>query len=1399
MTVNNISNNFIRKIMGEQNARPMGALSFTNTGYPDVEEIYKVSLSATQIGIYTSGEPAYVTTYVDKSTEQVASELNNSPFPIVVRSLANIQFLKSGELLASGAIIPNEFNYLDLGSDGKSVIIRSQRWALRLNDTAAIQVKSPYPDGPVLPWWPRISVGKFSKRLNGINYVFGVPEYKNQSWSQVSGYPFRDVEGEVVSFIGTRKIKTSRAPLYKKGNNIVITNADGSRVFSSSIIRDIDTINGIIYLHEGISIPRNSVIYYTYLEKHYLYKNLNVNAHLTQNPALIDRYAVFYALPITSNSGIERERGIYHSLGNSIPEAINNISNLSMEEPLAILGAMHISPAIDISQANIVDTRSFGGGLRDDKFGEFAQQKFPITQYFNDLSTYDGIPYHGSAAVAIELPNEITSVMTLDEIKKATSKFIAKGVYTILDFIDGADYWQQVSGNAEISLVPSIRTRELVPRRNILNFSNSFKGTGVAGEEGVGTPWEYSTDTNAYRNEGLSGEYVAVTGPNGEPNVWSLSLADNTTGFSHITRRDANIYGSGKTSYYEGNLGIFYDYQIYSVEVKENTSEYFGIYFVDEETDTEYGSVFQWQSNIPVPITNTEEAFVEYIRDGWWECSYKLNLTNKNVIRNYPKGHKNIRFKPVASGSPGQVPSDFYTSGIYVANMQSWNTEEKQRRQVIPYMYDSNTLDLSELSYKSLKDSHFGLSTDTLGFINSDQELPEYITGDTNAFDFKESPTQKINKEIELPADNSYYIKYLKGPAHSRMFYEVLDSEGGWKKKSHVDRRSIPKNTLAAGKLVFSNRSNEKIREIKSFSAVIPRDVDTFVDEVAKELSQVIVDLESLSFVSTNNNGMFQQDYVLDISNGTTGSLLGAISPNISTPITQPLYRELLVNYNYLANAGLYSIEDTPNNLIQERARHFYNAVSWNATKGFPAAFRVTNDTFAGFNPITDFFMDELYIYSKFTKNRMDEYFNISGEASVVNNTGIAMSRSGAFILAKEFEKSTAATAGIEIGSNIRGVVWNSSPAESGLYGGYSEMASDISNQYLGTEYIKSYAALYSTQDRPTNSQITGAASIQFSFNPMKIAASGIAHSLHHFERYLSNETYSGEARSGNWLHTYNRLDDLAGRFLNNISSAFDDIYYGNDEWAGWSGANDGNHKLGPLAQDAFWLGLGTGSSFKIDESFEDPFTWPDNTTKTLSEHIPTMISGYKAATDLVRPRVEALINKGGVMTPGMAKLMKSFLWIPTHYAKNELIFSGFYDPKDVRIFEEGMGALIKGMFSEDGNCVEATSFKQESIGTPYIASEILYYALDGVEYHDILKDTDNKNKWIAIVQGIWDTTTGLYKDTYGYPTQIIQNSTSGDSGTRLISSMCRMLGLKTGEYSSEELVLITGAATGRL
>ena len=424
---------FCKQALIQKMSRPAPALAIYPKNTPDTQLLIRIVDGGTVIAIrYIASTVTNVSvTYTNKSVEEVVQEINQLTLPIEAAVVYNAPSLRAGDLVPLGANhiqVPRGFSVYDrIDSDG--VIIRSKRVVVKHKSNSKIKALSPYFNSPSVPWYPRILNGSFSQEYKGQLYHFYIPEYEGQSWSSKYGKPFKDVFGVRPIKLSENSYQLPRYPVYWNGLNVTVYNGDVP--LTSNVIEDIDINNGILYTKPGVLLREDFKIDYSYLENSFEYKGINLNGHFTQNPLVLDKYVVIYALPAESNQVVNK-RTIYHAIGDSVDAAVNGIALSDPNIPVAIIGAYNVRQLFSTDKVSILDTRGKGGGLVDvngptspihaigtplESDEEQLEERYDEAYRFWDIGHYDGDAYPGAAAVAVDLPLELQDVMSLSDIK----------------------------------------------------------------------------------------------------------------------------------------------------------------------------------------------------------------------------------------------------------------------------------------------------------------------------------------------------------------------------------------------------------------------------------------------------------------------------------------------------------------------------------------------------------------------------------------------------------------------------------------------------------------------------------------------------------------------------------------------------------------------------------------------------------------------------------------------------------------------------------------------------------------------------------------------------------------------------------------------------------------------
>lgn len=1338
----------IRDILRTQNTRPLGVLALRDPVYPNGGTTYNVLVTTTTISL-VGPSSQYSINYVGKSVSQVVSDLNNSSFPIEAFVLFEIKVLKTGDLLASGYSIPGSFDIEDITNDGKGAIIRTRGYAIENAKTNVISLSAPYKEGASLPWYARVSYGTFYYKNKGITYAFGIPEYKDQTWSSQWGIPFIDIQGEPANFISPQVIKTNRAPLFVKNNNVVLVASNNEKTFPSSFIKDIDTINGLIYLKEDVSISEDIFLYYTYLEKNLIYKEINLNGHFQHNPFILDKYIVFYLRPIGNSLGKFSSKGLYHSVGISIDAAINNIDEPNLGEPITIIGAIHISPSIDNNDLSITDTRTYGGGLKEDSIGEFAQKKYNQSQYFLDISKKDGIPYPGAGAVVIELPPELKETLTINEIKTRAFKYLAAGVYPVVQFKE-EDYYnlmkEDMSYNKDISLLNYDIERAITTGQNQSIFGN------ISGAS------DWINTTLSLPTGGIYGIYTAQDF--GQQALVNTGVINNTLILKPGSKYIQPYLKSSPVTVFSYEEKVSNGQWKRKTIIDDRTVEPYKLVAGNLEIDSLYG--YKEIRNItgfsPYRMDNQISGYPYAIAGNIVRITNNLNLLShlKGTGNFYPIQTKQVI--DVLAPTTGILQVQHGVSNIYKPYIEHYE-------QYTGLGFTFNDRFYTGLNaYYSNAYSGYNSSTLATGYLDGDMLQAGTLAWNVNSTD----------------------IGISKFTFSGKQTLRVVDNEGP----------SADWNSSAVFNITGWPSKPDKFYQF----SITTRAISNQVSPISQGSLRISLGNVALGTEYVTNS------YVHDLNSGENQDL------NVRTHIyfkpTSHIFYWKAISIHWM---GQYLIFDA--NLKE-------------LSGSFPYEFSPANNNFTGkYYGIFDA-LDDLYTISTRTKVLIDQYpYTTSSpiQYTISHNptSGLAtyqdtypldatITHSGAMALAQAIHNITPLNGNISYITPFYNPFTNTGVAI--ITGAPSEIDSTLDQAELQSKYVKSFAALYTCMAAPPLTEIgidtkfyRHSAYTPLEFSPRDIALTGAVQLLKNFSGIFESPKYTGSSLSNTYLTKYHLLGRYGGQLLEDMSSAIDNLYYGNKEWAGY---NDRNNKRAVVYKyfNKVKLENNINRSWQNDDQMRTGLYIvnlsgaPTQVTATyIMQSLPIL---YKDVLDHISPYVNAQAKLGGILPSGYLKTLRGYIWVMNHIANGDDIFissgmlsgSGLLDT-----FEAGMDAYTKGMVSREGSIVEGYSYKQQYLpmsGT--VPSQWYYNCADAIKYYKKVNNQGMVNKYRALSEGMFRTSTGLYYHNGGYQLNPYDNNTtrSGDPGYKQLGPYLYLLHQLTGYINQSDL---TGYYTGTL
>lgn len=326
-------------------------------------------------------------------------------------------------------------------------------------------------------WYLEVKNGSFNVEKSDYVLHYDIPEFNNQEFSDVHGSPYRHSEENV--FVKNNKLRTREFPLYISGTkkvfkdnkeiqtptNITVTDEDNNKL----TILDWNKNTGELKLYENYEGV--VTVDYTYKEKWHTYSGYyddeGNNIHLDLNPtyshfyvdnnpytsgilqvkpsiSLYSNPVYLYIIPKCKIPKKEDVKGFYngstlfHTIGeplkNNHPFIKDDIKKGLYEfEDVKLICTVFIRPYLDIDRLNIEDTRTRGGGLREEE--DKIELDLFNTKGVWDITNWDGEPYPTNGVIIIELPKDILNTFTKKQVLEKINKQIGYGVYPVIKYV----------------------------------------------------------------------------------------------------------------------------------------------------------------------------------------------------------------------------------------------------------------------------------------------------------------------------------------------------------------------------------------------------------------------------------------------------------------------------------------------------------------------------------------------------------------------------------------------------------------------------------------------------------------------------------------------------------------------------------------------------------------------------------------------------------------------------------------------------------------------------------------------------------------------------------------------------------------------------------------------------
>lgn len=362
--------------------------------------------------------------------------------------------------------------FVQYHSDG-AYLIYASRLAVKYEDNTRIQLMQPRDAGPAEPWYGRINTGRFVVNDRPNYRTYSVTEYPMQDWSPVYGAPYIDVYFEHAVLLDDRTIRVANSPLHVVGRNFDLVVEDKA---SGSLIEDWDERNGLFFLSQPIKLGSRVLVSYTYSERSYVCKELNLNPHKRFGNQLLGKYVGVFivdvdnealsSLPETNIYG--RAKSIYLRTFDSLDSlyefntgarsvrswpAIEVVSAggtvvgqpENVEQQPLLLGYYYINPT-SVDEMTIQDARVDGGGLRSMSFEEAVSTNRWSAGWW-DIGPLDGRMF-GSMVAIVRLPQYLLDTLDETRIEREVRSHVPAGMMLLID------YYADITGSAGETVWP---------------------------------------------------------------------------------------------------------------------------------------------------------------------------------------------------------------------------------------------------------------------------------------------------------------------------------------------------------------------------------------------------------------------------------------------------------------------------------------------------------------------------------------------------------------------------------------------------------------------------------------------------------------------------------------------------------------------------------------------------------------------------------------------------------------------------------------------------------------------------------------------------------------------------------------------------------------------------------
>lgn len=314
-------------------------------------------------------------------------------------------------------------------------------------------------------WFIKIKAGSFSRRMDasgnvvptgqGTAYQYYVSEYDESPWNITYGKPYIQIPNESPLILDKDLIRTKHTPLLITPSGVLgnggfppsgyLTVWVNDKQLAETEILDWELYSGTIKIAKLLGVADVVTATYTYKEDYYIYKGFYGSGCGTYpttppfpwfpmdfNPTPMHNYTM-YASGITAYIYVSPSWNLDTKEYFNLRPCYHNFTGQPSGVYDFCLGGVSIGPNCKYSDVTVTDTRTRGGGLKDDIDFEAVQELQPESKFYWDIGYFDGQAFPSNGVLVVQLPKALQSRDS--EAREKVNRHLAMGEYAIIDYV----------------------------------------------------------------------------------------------------------------------------------------------------------------------------------------------------------------------------------------------------------------------------------------------------------------------------------------------------------------------------------------------------------------------------------------------------------------------------------------------------------------------------------------------------------------------------------------------------------------------------------------------------------------------------------------------------------------------------------------------------------------------------------------------------------------------------------------------------------------------------------------------------------------------------------------------------------------------------------------------------